>query len=156
MNYVIQRVDGAEVRADGKTVGECGRGLLVLVCAVKGDTAETAGRVAAKITAMRIFEDENGKLGKSVKDISGEILVVSNFTLCGSCRRGNRPDFSAAERSEPAEKLCEQLINELRNSGVKTASGEFGAEMKIKCGLCGPVTVILDSEKDFPAKYASE
>ena len=148
MICVIQRVDGAEVRADGKTVGECGRGLLVLVCAVKGDTAETAGRVAAKITAMRIFED--------VKDISGEILVVSNFTLCGSCRRGNRPDFSAAERSEPAEKLCEQLINELRNSGVKTASGEFGAEMKIKCGLCGPVTVILDSEKDFPAKYASE
>ena len=93
MICVIQRVDGAEVRADGKTVGECGRGLLVLVCAVKGDTAETAGRVAAKITAMRIFEDENGKLGKSVKDISGEILVVSNFTLCGSCRRGNRPDF---------------------------------------------------------------
>ena len=79
MICVIQRVDGAEVRADGKTVGECGRGLLVLVCAVKGDTAETAGRIAAKITAMRIFEDENGKLGKSVKDINIIILNRHNY-----------------------------------------------------------------------------
>ena len=106
MICVIQRVENAGVGVEGLTVGKCGKGLLILACAVTGDTDETVCKVADKILKMRIFEDEAGKLGKSVTDIGGELLVVSNFTLCGSCRHGTRPDFVKAEKAGNAERLC--------------------------------------------------
>ena len=149
MICVIQRVENAGVGVEGLTVGKCGKGLLILACAVTGDTDETVCKVADKILKMRIFEDEAGKLGKSVTDISGELLVVSNFTLCGSCRHGTRPDFVKAEKAGNAERLCSLLAEKLRSAGVKTEEGQFGADMNINCLLNGPVTIILDSDKDI-------
>lgn len=149
MICVIQRVASAEVSVDGKTVGKCGAGLLLLVCAVKGDTEEIASKMAAKILKMRIFEDSEGKMNLSVLDIGGQALAVSNFTLCASCRRGTRPDFFAAERPPLASELYEKLVSALSEGGLHTETGVFGADMKITPVLDGPVTIVLDSEKDL-------
>ena len=152
MVCVIQRVDCASVSVEGKTVGSCEKGLFVLVCAKKGDTPGIADKMAEKLLKMRIFEDADGKMNLSVTDISGQILCVSNFTLCASCRRGTRPDFFAAERPPLANELYERFVDSVRSSGLKTETGIFGAEMKISCSLDGPVTIVLDSEKDLAAQ----
>ena len=149
MICVIQRVNEASVSVDGAVVGKCRKGLLVMVCAVKGDTPEIAVKMAEKLLKMRIFEDADEKMNLSVTDVSGQCLVISNFTLCASCRRGTRPDFFAAERPPLAKDLYELFAKTVALGGVNTETGEFGADMKINAELDGPVTIILDSEKDL-------
>ena len=149
MVCVIQRVSGAAVSVGSETVGRCGKGLLLLVCAKKGDTPEIADKMAEKVLKMRIFEDADGKMNLSVRDVEGEMLAVSNFTLCASCRRGTRPDFFAAERPPLAEELYERFVQGIKNGGIPTETGVFGEDMKIDVSLDGPVTIILDSEKDL-------
>ncbi len=149
MTAVIQRVKKAEVTVEGKTVGAIENGLLLLLGVKEGDGEREVEKMSEKILKMRIFEDENGKMNFSVSDIRGEILVISNFTLCASCRRGTRPDFFGAAKPDVANCLYEYFLKKISESGLKTACGEFGADMKIDASLDGPVTIILDSEKDF-------
>ena len=149
MICVIQRVKKAEVSVAEKLVGSCDKGLLILICAVKGDTEEIARKMAAKILKMRIFEDENGKMNLCPIDVGASALAVSNFTLAASCRRGTRPDFFAAEGPVLANELYEKTVNVLREGGLPTETGIFGADMQISTVLDGPVTIILDSEKDL-------
>ena len=149
MICVIQRVKSAAVTVNGRCTGKCDGGLLVLVCAVKGDTGEIACKMAQKVIKMRIFEDEEGKMNLSALDIGAKVLAVSNFTLAASCRKGTRPDFFAAERPPLACELYEDFVLALRDGGLHTETGVFGEDMKISTELDGPVTIILDSEKDL-------
>jgi len=149
MIAVIQRVLTASVDADGEPAGKVEKGLLVLLGVKAGDTEEICLRMADKLTKMRIFEDENGKTNLSVGEVGGRVLLVSNFTLCASCRKGNRPDFFGAEKPHAANALYERFAERLRDNGLPTEMGVFGADMKIKTELDGPVTIILDSEKDL-------
>ncbi len=152
MICVIQRVKKASVSIRSKIVGSCENGLLLLVCAVKGDTEEITRKMAEKVLKMRIFEDENGKMNLSVLDTGGSALAVSNFTLAASCRRGTRPDFFAAEAPVPAKALYEDFVSALRVGGLSTETGEFGEDMIIETSLDGPVTIVLDSTKDLAQK----
>ncbi len=152
MICVIQRVKSASVIADGVQSGRCENGLLVLVCAVKGDDKDIACRMADKVLKMRIFEDSEGKMNLSPLDVSAQMLAVSNFTLSASCRRGTRPDFFAAERPPLARELYEDFVKALRAGGIHTETGVFGADMQINTELDGPVTIVLDSEKDLAHK----
>ena len=154
MICVIQRVSCAGVSVDGEIVGKCEKGLLIMACAVQGDTESICEKMAQKVLKMRIFEDADGKMNHSVTDVGGEILAVSNFTLAASCRKGTRPDFFRAERPPLAKELYEKFVSALENGGVHTETGVFGADMKISASLDGPVTIILDSEKDL-AKEAN-
>ena len=149
MIAVIQRITSASVTADGSPAGKAGSGLFILLGVKAGDTSDVCLRMADKISRMRIFEDENGKMNLSVTDVGGDALVVSNFTLCASCRKGNRPDFFGAERPEAANALYEEFCGRLRENGIHTETGVFGADMTISAMLTGPVTIILDSEKDL-------
>lgn len=149
MTAVIQRVKSAAVNVDGKTVGAAEKGLLILLGVKDGDGEREVEKMAEKILKMRIFEDENEKMNLSVSDVSGDILVISNFTLCASCRRGTRPDFFGAAKPDIANRLYEYFLEKISVSGLKVESGEFGADMNINASLDGPVTIILDSEKDF-------
>ena len=149
MICVIQRVSEASVAIDGAPVGKCAKGLLIMVCAVQGDTENICEKMAQKVLKMRIFEDENEKMNHSVSDIGGQILAVSNFTLAASCRKGTRPDFFRAEKPPLAKELYERFVDELKNGGAHTETGEFGADMKRSASIDGPVTIILDSEKDL-------
>ena len=147
MKAVIQRVSRASVSVDGQIIGSCGKGFLILLGAVKDDNEENADLLAAKIAKMRIFCDENGKMNLALGDVGGELLVISNFTLCADCRHGNRPDFFGAEAPVRAKELYEYFTANLAAlSGCKTETGEFGADMKVDLLNDGPVTVILDSE----------
>ncbi len=149
MICVIQRVKYASLTADGIPSGKCegdGSALLVFVGVMLGDSEAECEKCADKISKMRIFEDENGKMNFSVTDKNGQILAVSNFTLCASCRRGNRPDFISAEKPERANVLYEFFVQCLRKKGVYTETGVFGADMQISCQLDGPVTIVLDTE----------
>ncbi len=150
MTAVIQRVRGASVTVEDVTVGEIEKGLLLLIGIKAGDGTAEVEKMAEKILKMRIFSDENGKMNRSVTDIGGETLTVSNFTLCASCRHGNRPDFFGAASPDKARELYEYFISKLSESGLKTESGSFGADMKINASLDGPVTIVLDSDKDLP------
>ena len=149
MTAVIQRVKKADVSVDGKVVGAAENGLLILLGVKEGDSEKEVEKMADKILKMRIFEDENEKMNFSVSDVKGEILVISNFTLCASCRRGTRPDFFGAAKPDVAKRLYEYFITKVSEGGLKVESGEFGADMTICPVLDGPVTIILDSEKDF-------
>ena len=147
---------------NGETVGKCETGterkagcLLVMVGISSGDSEETVRRMAEKTAAMRIFEDGAGRLNLSVRDVGGSILAISNFTLCASCRRGTRPDFTGAEKPERAKCLYESYAALLNEAGIRTEKGIFGADMEINCILDGPVTIVLDSEKDLPALHHS-
>lgn len=139
----------SEVIADGARTGGTEKGLLVLCGVKQGDSEDICDKMAEKVVKMRIFEDENGKMNLSCADIGASILVISNFTLCASCRRGTRPDFFSAEKPVRANELYERFISKLGELGVHTESGVFGADMQISASLDGPVTVILDSEKDI-------
>ncbi len=149
MICVIQRVSSASGMVDGEIAGKCEKGLLIMVCAVQGDTESLCDKMAQKVLKMRIFEDADGKMNHSVTDVGGEILAISNFTLAASCRKGTRPDFFRAERPPLAKELYEKFAQALANGGVHTEMGVFGADMKISASLDGPVTIILDSEKDL-------
>ena len=143
MRIVIQRVTHAAVRIGDRTAGEIGPGLLLLLGVGPEDTEEQADYLAAKTVNMRIFEDENGKMNRSVKDIGGEILVVSQFTLYADCRKGNRPSFTgaAARSPQPPLRIFQRKNREL---GIPVACGEFGAEMKVSLENDGPVTILLE------------
>jgi D-tyrosyl-tRNA(Tyr) deacylase len=147
MKAVIQRVSSAAVTVSGETVGKINKGLLVLLGVAKSDTPELAEKLASKVARMRIFDDENGKLSKSVSDVDGGILIVSNFTLCSDCSRGNRPDFGTAAGAEQARELYLHFIDSVINSGIKNCeSGRFGADMQISLVCDGPVTIALDTD----------
>ena len=148
MKVVLQRVSGARVVSDNVLTGEIGQGLAILFGAKTGDSREMCEYLAKKIANLRIFKDENGKLNRSVNDIGGEILVVSNFTLCGECDRGTRPNFSKAEGPEKAYELFKYFKECLKSQGVKkVASGVFGSHMKLSLENDGPVTIILDTDE---------
>lgn len=146
MKALIQRVLNAAVTVNGKTVGKCGNGLLVLFCAVTGDTDEDAALLAKKTAALRIFCDENGKMNRSVTDIGGGILCISQFTLCADVKKGNRPSFTGAMEPKRAEELYGLYCEKLKEYGVKNVEkGVFGADMQVSLINDGPVTVSLDT-----------
>jgi D-tyrosyl-tRNA(Tyr) deacylase len=144
MRLVLQRVSGASVKVGGYTVGEIGRGFLVLVGVGRGDDREQARSLAAKVANLRVFEDEEGKSNLSLLDVKGEALVVSQFTLYADTRKGRRPSFTAAADPDEAAALVEQLRLGLEAVGVHTESGEFGAHMVVSLVNDGPYTVLLN------------
>ncbi len=145
MRLVLQRVKAASVEIDGSIVGQIGPGLLVFLGVGKGDSEHDAIFLADRVVGLRIFEDAAGKMNRSVKDVQGEILVISQFTLYGSTLKGRRPSFDAAAPPEHARVLYELFLQELRRGGVKVESGIFGARMKVSLVNDGPVTFILES-----------
>lgn len=146
MKAVIQRVESAIVTVEGMETGSCKNGFLVLVGAAQGDTAEDALILAKKTVNLRVFSDENGKMNKSIADIDGEILAVSQFTLCADVKKGNRPSFTDALEPDKAKELYEIYCGELKKLAVKkVATGIFGADMKVSLVNDGPVTIIFDT-----------
>jgi D-tyrosyl-tRNA(Tyr) deacylase len=146
MRAVIQRVSEARVDVDGAIAGQIDAGLVVLLGIAEGDDEQTAAKLAAKIAGLRIFSDEAGKFNLSALDVGGAILLVSQFTLFGDTRRGNRPSFLGAAPPEVAEQLVERVAHHLRQSGLRVAMGVFRAHMRVSLVNDGPVTIILDSE----------
>ncbi|CDE75542.1 MAG TPA: D-aminoacyl-tRNA deacylase [Sutterellaceae bacterium] len=140
---LLQRVKNASVTVNDQVIGAVGKGLLVLVCAEKGDSAEQCEKLAKKVLAYRIFEDENGKMNKSVSDIGGEILIVSQFTLAADTAKGLRPSFTPAADPETGKRLYEHFIEKIKESGLKTETGQFGANMQVALINDGPVTIWL-------------
>ena len=149
MRTVVQRVSRAEVRVGGEVVGAIGTGLLVLAGVAQGDGEEAARYLADKIAALRIFEDGAGRMNRSVADVGGEVLVVSQFTLLGDVRKGNRPGFTAAAAPDAANALYERLCELLRERGLRVATGVFRAQMEVELVNDGPVTILLDSGRLF-------
>ena len=149
MRAVIQRVSKAEVRVGGKTVGAIDRGLLVLLGVAQGDEATDAKYLADKIADLRIFETKDHKMNLSVRDIQGQILVVSQFTLLADCRKGRRPGFTAAAEPDVADRLYEEFISSLRTKHIDIATGSFRTNMQVSLTNEGPVTLLLDSRKNF-------
>lgn len=140
---LLQRVKNASVTVNEQVIGAVGKGLLVLVCAEKGDSAEQCEKLAKKVLAYRIFEDENGKMNKSVSDIGGEILIVSQFTLAADTAKGLRPSFTPAADPETGKRLYEHFIEKIKERGLKTETGQFGANMQVALINDGPVTIWL-------------
>ena len=147
MRAVVQRVAKAMVRVDGRATGEVGRGLAVLLGVASGDSAEDARWMVDKVAQLRIFEDDQGKMNRSVLDVGGGVLVVSQFTLLGDARRGNRPSFTAAAPPEAANALYERFCALLREKGLTVATGVFRAEMAVELVNDGPVTLLLDTAR---------
>jgi len=145
MRIVVQRVSSAKVDVDGQTVGRIGRGLLVYLSVGKGDNESDAQFIADKIVSLRIFEDDNGKMNRSVIDVGGAVLLVSNFTLHGDCRNGRRPSFDAAAGPQLANELYEKTVELVKQRVFEAANGVFGAHMHIESINDGPVTFLLDS-----------
>jgi D-aminoacyl-tRNA deacylase len=144
LRAVVQRVSSARVVVDREVVGEVGRGLCVLLGVARDDGAEEAERLAGRIARLRIFENEEGRFDRSLLDLGGEALVVSQFTLIADTAKGNRPSFSEAAPPEQAEPLYESFCAALRELGVAVATGRFGARMAVELANDGPVTIILD------------
>ena len=147
MRAVIQRVKSASVSISDEIVGECGIGALILVCAMKNDTVSQIEKLTKKITKMRIYQDEDNKMNRSLIDINGEALVISQFTLAADLKRGNRPGFSEAAEPEKAKHLYSHFVSCLKQNGISTQTGEFGSEMAVKLTNDGPVTICLDSDQ---------
>jgi D-tyrosyl-tRNA(Tyr) deacylase len=146
MRAVVQRVKNSSVNVGGDVVGKIGRGLLVLLGVANGDTTEDADFMANKIAHLRIFEDENQKMNRSLHDVGGEMLVVSQFTLLGDCRKGRRPSFINAAGPEQATKLYEYFVKKTREQGITVQTGQFRAMMEVELINDGPVTLILESK----------
>lgn len=147
MKAVVQRVLKADLKVDGKLISEIDKGLVIFLGVGQGDEESDLLKIAAKISKLRIFEDENGKMNLSIKDVGGQILLVSQFTLFGDCRHGNRPSFIMAEKPERANQLYENIKTLLENENISVKTGVFGADMKINALNDGPVTIILDSKE---------
>ena len=146
MRVVLQRVAHASVTVDGEIIGKIQRGFLLLVGVTHDDAMEDMEYLVRKIVQMRIFEDEEGKLNRSIQDIGGEILSVSQFTLYAETKKGNRPSFSKAAPGDVALKMFEQFNGLLRDTGIPVETGQFGADMKVELLNDGPVTILLDSK----------
>ena len=147
MRAVVTRVKHASVTIDGAVAGQIGQGFLILLGVTHEDTEAQARKLADKICSLRIFEDENGKMNIGLDQVAGELLIVSQFTLYGSCRRGRRPDFIAAARPETAIPLYEKFVALCREKGFRVATGRFGAEMQVDSRNDGPLTLILDTDQ---------
>mgnify|MGYP005755254181 FL=1 len=145
MRALIQRVTEASVTVDDRVTGAIGPGLLALVCAMQGDTEAEADRLAARLAKLRIFADEAGKMNRSVRDIGGAVLAVSQFTLAADTSRGNRPGFSTAAPPDVGERLYEHFMVALMREGLPVERGEFGADMKVRLLNDGPVTIWMES-----------
>ena len=147
MKAILQRVKFAKVEVDGETVGEIGQGFLVLLGVAQEDDKKEAEVLSNKIAGLRVFTDENDKMNLSLGDIGGEVLVISNFTLCADCSHGRRPSFIAAARPEQAEPLYEYFCQRFRDAGIrKVAQGIFGADMAVSLLNDGPVTIDINSK----------
>ncbi len=144
MKLLIQRVNHASVKVDGETVGQIGKGLLVFIGVGRDDTTAAADRFLKKLLGLRIFQDQEGKTNLSLRDVDGELLLVSQFTLYANCKKGNRPSFIEAGAPEQAENLYEYMIQEAKKSVPVVEHGVFGADMKITLENDGPFTIILD------------
>ena len=149
MRTVIQRVTEASVRVDGNVVGSIGPGMLVLVGIGKDDSEKDIAYVAEKIAGLRIFEDSSGKMNLSIRDTGGEILAVSQFTLYGDCRKGRRPSYARAAAGDSARRCYESFIAEIAQRGIPVRTGVFGAAMDVHMVNSGPVTLLIDSSRDF-------
>ena len=147
MRAVLTRVKHASVTIDGKVHGQIGEGFLILLGITHEDTEAQAVKLADKLTGLRIFEDENGKMNRGLDEVKGELLVVSQFTLYGNCKKGRRPEFLAAARPEIAIPLYEKFIALCRDKGFSVETGEFGAEMLVESVNDGPVTLIVDTDQ---------
>ena len=146
MKAILQRVTFAEVKVDGNTVGKIDNGFLILLGVAEGDTEKEADALSSKIATLRVFTDENDKMNKSVLDIGGEVLVVSQFTLCADVKKGNRPSFDNSAKPDEAKALYEYFCSELLKNGVKNVeTGVFGAHMQVSLVNNGPVTIIYDT-----------
>lgn len=146
MRIVAQRTSGCEVWIDGKQFSQTGRGLLILFATKAGDTEESARWLADKAVNLRIFEDDDGKMNRSVLELGGEIMIVSQFTLYADCRKGRRPSFNGAMEPTAAERLYDRFVEQVAAAGVRTATGSFGAKMDVRFNNDGPVTVIIDHD----------
>lgn len=147
MRFVIQRVTNADVKVDGQTLGEIGKGFMVLIGVSDTDTKEIADKMIKKMIGLRIFEDENGKTNLSLEIVGGSLLLISQFTLYANCKKGNRPSFIEAGEPKMAEEMYEYIIEKCRESVPVVERGQFGADMKVSLTNDGPFTIILDSEK---------
>ncbi len=147
MRFVVQRVNEAAVAVDGNTIGQIGKGFLVLIGVSDEDTKEIADKMVKKMLGLRIFDDENDKINLSLTDVGGELLLVSQFTLYANCKKGYRPSFIEAGAPDMANEMYEYIIGKCREAGYHVETGEFGADMKVSLLNDGPFTIILDSEK---------
>ena len=149
MRAVVQKVSSSKVTVDGETIGKIDQGLMVLLGVTHDDTSKDVDYMVDKVTNLRIFEDEEGKMNLSLKDIGGDVLAVSQFTLYGDARRGRRPSFSDAARPEVANPLYEEFIEKVKTQGINVETGKFGAHMMVDLTNDGPVTILLESRKEF-------
>jgi D-tyrosyl-tRNA(Tyr) deacylase len=147
MRAVIQRIQNAHVKVDGEIIGRSGAGLLIFLGIGREDTEDDIKYIADKALGLRIFSDENDKMNLSVRDINGEFLIISQFTLYGDCRRGRRPSFDSAMPPKEAEMMYEKFVEYVKESGLHCETGRFGADMKVELLNDGPVTILLDSAK---------
>ncbi len=145
MRAVVQRVAGAHVEVDGQTVGEIGRGFLVLLGVAKGDTAREAEWMAQKIAGLRLFEDADGRMNLGLEEVDGAVLMVSQFTLLGDCRKGRRPSFTEAAPPEEADRLYQVVVGKMRANGVRVETGVFQAHMQVHLTNDGPVTLLVET-----------
>ena len=149
MKFVIQRVKHASVTVDSNVIGKINNGFMVLIGVENADTKEIADKMVAKLVNMRIFQDENDKMNLSLLDIQGEVLLISQFTLYGDARKGRRPNFMNALGGEEAKKFYDKFIEMMKETGLKVQTGIFGADMKVDIKNDGPVTILLDSSRNF-------
>jgi len=146
MRAVLTRVKSASVTIDGRVAGQIGQGFLILLGVTHDDTEALAIKLADKLTGLRIFEDEDGKMNRGLETVDGQILVVSQFTLYGNCKKGRRPEFLSAARPEVAIPLYEKFVQVIRDKGIHVETGEFGAEMLVESVNDGPLTLIVDTD----------
>ena len=147
MRFVIQRVSHASVTVDGNVLGKIQKGFMVLIGIEEEDTKEIADKMIRKMLSLRIFQDEEGKMNLSVRDVKGELMLISQFTLYADCRKGNRPSFVKAGKPDMAEAMYEYIITECKNQDIPVEQGRFGADMKVELLNDGPVTILLDSHE---------
>ena len=149
MRAVVQRVSRARVEVDGRTTGEIGPGMVVLLGVAKTDAEADAAQLAEKIAGLRLFNDDNGKMNRSVEEVGGAVLVVSQFTLHGDCRKGRRPSFDRAAPAAQAQALYEKFLHVLRHRGLQVETGVFQAMMEVELVNAGPVTLLVDTDRSF-------